>query len=160
MTEVLENPHVAANNARNLPRAVPSPDPEIRLTLSVKAGSESVLTEFCIAHLRERGYAVTAPNEKWETPSEFNRRLEIGYELIHRTLKRPGCPAVLIEYGPGRGPHNRRILGICSNPAFEAFVLQNKNRPKSTWKRKSRCKPAHELKRSRMRGQVRNFAHQ
>jgi hypothetical protein len=98
------------------------------LTLTVKAGGEEIVTQYCIDHLRERGYAVTAPGEKWETASEFNKRLGICWEGIHRALKRPGCPGVLIDWTSGRGPNNRRIRGICSNPAFDAFVVRHKKK--------------------------------
>jgi hypothetical protein len=103
-----------------------SADELFTLTLTVKAGGEQVVTDYCVAHLRERGYSVTAPGEKWETAAQFNKRLGICWQGIHRALKRPGCPNVLIKYGPGRGPGGKRIAGICSNPAFDAFVTRHK----------------------------------
>jgi hypothetical protein len=132
MSEPQENPHVALNNARNLSRSSPivgrfcETPSAFHLTLTVSGESEQIVTDYCIAHLRERGYAVAPPNEKWETPSEFNTRLGICAVGITRALIRPGCPNVAIHYANGRGPHSKRIHSICSNAAFDAFVKSHK----------------------------------
>jgi hypothetical protein len=100
-------------------------DSPFSLTLTVKAGGEQVVTDYCIAHLRERGYHIAAPNENWETAREFNKRLDVCAAAIHRALRREGCPNVLIHFGAGKGKEGR-IMGICSNPAFEAFLKRHK----------------------------------
>jgi hypothetical protein len=87
------------------------------LQLDVSAKSEAHVTEFCIAHLRERGYHVAPPNEKWETPSEFLARLGVSAMSLHRALRRSGCPNVAAHRTP-----TGRILELCSNQAFDAFV--------------------------------------
>jgi hypothetical protein len=99
---------------------------EFRLQLDVTAKSESLVTDYCIAHLRERGYHVAAPNEKWETPKEFNQRLGINHQGLQRALHRPGRPNVAVTYNPRRGKGCHRVLAICSNADFDAFVLKFK----------------------------------
>ena len=91
-----------------------------------EAAVEAAFTDAAIHHLTKMGYAVTPPNENWETMLSFNRRLGLHYSDFHRALKQPGCPNVRIHRTAGRGPGNRRISHICSNPAFEAFILKNK----------------------------------
>ena len=98
-----------------------------KATFELETTSEAAATEFAIGHLKERGYSVTAPNAKWETVGEFNKRLGISKQGVRRALKRAGCPHVIIQLSDGKGPGGKRITGICSNSEFEAFLLKRKN---------------------------------
>lgn len=77
---------------------------------------------WAIKFLRGRGFDVAAPNEKWETPKQFQERIGRSPECLRRILKRPGCPNVAIHFSPNK----RRILKICSNAAFDAFAQTHK----------------------------------
>jgi hypothetical protein len=134
---------------------------EFRTLLQVGGvAHEKALTEFAIRHLTERGYNVSNPAEKWETPGELIKRLGICYETFYRGLNREGRPNVMVRRTAGAQSRTGtgRIRDICSNAAFDEFLLRGRNRPKSTWKRKSRKKPAHLLKRARMNGPTRSYA--
>lgn len=95
--------------------------------LSAEA-TDKLREAWAINFLRGRGFNVTAPGAKWETPTEFRTRHKIGWEGIHRALKRPGCPNVVIKWSASR--LRPRILGIRSNLDFDAFVVRNKHRRK------------------------------
>lgn len=99
------------------------------LQLDVTGNSEAVVTEFCIGHLRERGYAVAPPNEKWETMKEFLARLDTSWSNFRRCLADPRRPHVLIH------PSARRVSEILSNAAFDAFVKRHKQPERKPRKR-------------------------
>jgi hypothetical protein len=94
-------------------------------TLTVKADGEKVVTDYCIAHLRERGYAVTPPNENWELMKNFLKRLGISAMHFNRCMKIPHRPDVLVY------PSATRVMEILSNPAFDAFVKRHKKPDRS-----------------------------
>jgi hypothetical protein len=122
---------------------------------------EDALTAFAIRHLTERGYNVADPNEKWETVGQLLKRLDICYETFNRALKREGRPNVLLRRSAGAQSKTGtgQIRGVCSNAAFDAFLTHSVRKPKSTWRRKSRALPAQQLKRERMKGPKRSYAH-
>jgi hypothetical protein len=101
-------------------------EPTVKVTIEIEAAKEAAVTEFAIKFLRDRGYSVTPPNEQWETAREFNQRVGVGKTAIRRALKRPGCPNVFINWG--RHFREKRIVGICSNADFDAFVKRFKRR--------------------------------
>lgn len=88
-------------------------------TLNITAASEEAFTAECVRHLTERGYAVAQPNETWETPVQFVRRLGMDRNVIARALARPGCPNVA-----QRRSATGRLLELCSNAHFDAFVVR------------------------------------
>lgn len=96
------------------------------LTLTVKAGGEQVVTDYCIAHLRARGFAVTPPNENWELMKNFLKRLDISAMHFHRCMKIPHRPDALFY------PTPRRVMEILSNPAFDAFAKRHKQPARKT----------------------------
>ena len=69
---------------------------EFKLQLDVSGKSEAHITEFAIAHLRARGYAVASPNENWELMKNFLKRLDISAMHFHRCMKIPHRPDVLV----------------------------------------------------------------
>jgi hypothetical protein len=89
---------------------------QFKATLDVTAKNEEAVTEFCIAHLKERGYSVTQPHLKWETPKEMIARLRICYETLSRRARDPNRPNVAIHRGS-----SGRLIQICSNADFDAF---------------------------------------
>lgn len=92
---------------------------QFRATLDVTAASEDVVTGFAIDHLRERGYSVTAPNEKWETLGEFMRRNQISrHEAVHRYIAAWETRGHKI---PVRLSPTKCLRELCSNPEFDAF---------------------------------------
>ena len=95
---------------------------QFEVVFKVKAPTEQLITDYCITHLRDRGYSVTRPRATLETVSQFIARLGICYETLHRSLKRPGCPNVEINRGD-----SGRITSILSNAEFDQFCLRNKN---------------------------------
>lgn len=132
----------------------------VRISLSIDAPNEKALFDWAVKHLEERGYSVRPPNEKWETGSDFCRRLRIHSQTFKRAADHPQRPNVIIFCG-----QSGRILELLSNPDFDAFVLRYKNRPKAkpypttiAEGRPSRRKPAHLLQRRRMNGDKRSFA--
>ena len=83
-----------------------------------------MLEKWAIAHLKERGFSVRAPDQ-WETAGEFCRRLQIHNETLRRNAERSDKPHVVIQ----RGAVSGKIVAILSNPDFDAFVVRNKKRP-------------------------------
>lgn len=96
-----------------------------RLQLDVTAKSEAVVTDFCIAHLRERGFNVARPHKRWEKVNELCRRLRVSYMTVQRALGRSDRPTVIVK----RGQKTDRIIEILSNKEFDAFLTRNKKRP-------------------------------
>lgn len=95
---------------------------EFKVRLDVSAKGEAIVTDFCVQHLRERGYHVAESREHWETPSQFNKRIGVCKEAIHRALRRPNCPNVVIQRTT-----TGRIRELLSNAPFEAFVKRYKS---------------------------------
>lgn len=99
-----------------------------KVSIDVSAKSESVVTAFCVQHLKQRGFNFTEPHEKWETPTQFKER-------IGRPNHKSFLDAVALWIGRGktlmifRGPTGR-IQELCSNADFDAFCQRNKS-PKS-----------------------------
>lgn len=109
-----------ASPARAVKRVVSGPGaPRVLIELDPEV-SETAVTAFCILHLKERGYHVSSPNEKWETITDFRRRLGIHSETVRKALADPLCPQVQVHRG------EKRIIELVSNPAFESFCLRNK----------------------------------
>jgi hypothetical protein len=96
---------------------------QFKATLDVTAQSEQVVTEFAIAHLKQRGYDVAAPNEKWETLRAFLRRIGVRYDAFYKSLNHRARPNVLVRRHRGGAG---RIAEICSNAAFDAFCRRHK----------------------------------
>lgn len=97
---------------------------EPRFTLTLEGLSSEALTAAMIKHLEELGYGVTEPNENWETPAEFLRRVGLRkHELLRRSIRywEERGHTVLCN----RGPHGR-IKELLSNPAFDTFCRRNK----------------------------------
>jgi hypothetical protein len=90
------------------------------LQLDVTGQSESVVTDYCITHLRERGYHVAAPNEKWETAGDFGKRVGINKSALHtliaRYRARGGRPPELDRRGK-----SQRVTAIKSHEGFDNF---------------------------------------
>ena len=98
-------------------------DPAFRVVLETDSkASEAVLESWAVSFLRERGYDVAAPNETWETLSQFCERLGISPNNVRaRFIDNPIAPKILTHRGL-----TGRILQILSNAAFDAFCLKNK----------------------------------
>jgi hypothetical protein len=95
---------------------------QVKATLDITAESEDQLTEFCIRHLRDRGYGVRDPKDEHETPAQFMKRLGVmSHETINRALVQPDCPPVKVHRG-----RSGRLIWIRSNDDFDAFVRRNK----------------------------------
>jgi hypothetical protein len=124
---------------------------EFQVLLRVSGQSDEIINRYCVARLREHGYSVLPPNQRWEKTQDFIKRLKISGAHFRRCIEHPHRPNLLVF------PSTDRVQELLSNADFEAFVLRNKNRPPSTWKRASRKKPAHLLKRARMAGPKRNY---
>jgi hypothetical protein len=77
--------------------------------------------------LRDRDYAVSK-NGRWETPQALAARLRVSVKHICRRRKHPRCPEHGVEFAPGSA--QLRVQAISSNPAFEDFLLANKNTTK------------------------------
>lgn len=93
----------------------------VKATLDITADSDEQLTEFCIRHLRDRGYSVRDPNDEHETPAQFMKRLGIlSHETLNGALVQPDCPPVKVHRG-----RSGRLIWIQSNDAFDAFVRRN-----------------------------------
>ena len=129
---------------------------EFKATLDISGKSEDFVTEYCIQHLKQRGYNFTEPNEEWETPTEFMARVKLKrWSSFHRDVRiwlGRGGTLLLRRSSPG----GRRIMELLSNPGFDTFCRRNFERPKGTSSlvapngtRPSRAKPEHLLKRKR-----------
>lgn len=90
----------------------------LTLDSSNKSGDQMELA--MAQYLRDRGYAVTAPNQVWEKRADFCRRLKISHSHFRRCLTTPHRPDVLVY------PSLVRVQEILSNQQFDAFVLRNK----------------------------------
>jgi hypothetical protein len=127
----------------------------IRYSLTIEAPTREGVIEQLVEILNAEGYFISK-KVVWEKVGEFRKRLGLAHEAFHKILRSPICPPVELHRAGGR----KQILAVCSNPVFEGFCLTIKgkkpDRPK--WKRKSRAKPAHLLKRARMAGPKRNYA--
>lgn len=98
-------------------------EPAVKVTLDVTSDSESVLEGYCVRFLKERGWNVTAPHEKWETVKDFIARLGICHQTLSRKL-RPDerRPNVVVQ----RSQKSKRILAILSNADFDAWCVEGK----------------------------------
>lgn len=147
------------------------PSVEVRHRCEVVATTREGVVEQLVAILGAEGYFVSK-KITWEKTGEFRKRLNLNHEALVHILESPVCPPVELHRGKGRQGAKGQLLAISSNPVFEAFVLALRGKtPKripgvKTWKpkttiaegRPSRRKPAHLLKRARMRGPKRNYA--
>lgn len=102
-----------------------SDEVQYKITLDLTAKSESLFTDLCVAHLRERGFNVTEPNEQWETLGAFMRRVGLRRnESFHESLR------AWEERGHNifrrNGKSSNRIIELLSNPAFDAFCRRYK----------------------------------
>lgn len=97
---------------------------QFEVTLKVTGPTEQHVTDYCILHLRDRGFSVRRPSDTaaWETVKQFCARLDIHSQTLNRALARPDRPEVNIQYGTS----GRRIIGIQRNDNFDAFVTRNK----------------------------------
>src|SRR5581483_7549486 len=59
--------------------------------------------------------------QRWETPTEFARRLRIPLKTVSRKLHRPDCPQ---NYTAREGPTGRIVMLIASAD-LEKFMLSN-----------------------------------
>lgn len=92
------------------------------VTMRVTAPTEDHVTDYCITHLKARGYTVIKTTEQKETLAQFVKRLDICHETFYRSLDQPDCPQIEIRRG-GKG----RIIWLISNPVFDEFVTRNKS---------------------------------
>jgi hypothetical protein len=88
----------------------------ITLAATTQDGLESVAKEY----LEDRGWVVTKWL-KWETPTEICSRLGIHSETLRRRLGKRNRPRVEVEKS-----FNGRILHVCSNELFDAFLTEGK----------------------------------
>ena len=80
---------------------------------------EAVITEFCVSHLKDHGYGITEPNDNYETPGAFLKRLGLWHTYpINEAIKRYEARGNHIPVT--RGPTGR-LREILSNPGFDAF---------------------------------------
>ncbi len=96
---------------------------EPRFTLTLEGLSSDALTQAMIKHIEDLGYGVTAPNECWETPSEFLARIEVSKNLLSSSIRdweARGHRLLCVRGGRGR------IKELLSNPAFDAFCRRHK----------------------------------
>jgi phage host-nuclease inhibitor protein Gam len=94
-------------------------------TLDVTAASEQAVTEFAIAHLRERGFHVTEGNETWESVRDFLTRVHMSkHESLTRSIIKWKARGHHIPVR--RGPTGR-LIELASNPEFDAFVTRHKS---------------------------------
>lgn len=97
--------------------------PAFRVTLDVSADSETVIERYCVQFLKDRGFNVTAPHTAWESVGDFKKRLGISYGTVANKVRPTASrPNVQIQ----RGPLNRQIVAILSNPDFDAYCVANK----------------------------------
>lgn len=92
------------------------------VTMRVTGPTDDHVTDYCILHLKDRGYNVTSATDKRETVAQFIKRLRVCHETLYRSLKERDCPPVNIR----RGKKGVRIVWIISNPLFDEFVTRNK----------------------------------
>ena len=108
INDIEPNPVVEANNARF----------EARLDITAK--SEAEFVRFAVHFLRNRGYDVSEPNAKWETPKEFNSRLNLCPHGLSRALNRYKHPICSVHRTP-----TGRIREVLSNHAFDEYCRKN-----------------------------------
>ncbi len=85
--------------------------------MNITASCTEAFIRYAIHFLRNHGYEVIVPNEKWETPKAFNARLHICKHGLTRALCRydhPICKVIRSKTG--------RILKVLSNKAFDEYV--------------------------------------
>jgi hypothetical protein len=105
---------------------------EFKVTLDVSAASETHVTEFAIAHLRERGFSVTEPGiMSWETPGQFRARLQLNQKTFSNCLElwrmRFTGDVPLAVHVDRRG-RSGRIKRLQSNAEFDEFCRREKAR--------------------------------
>ena len=90
----------------------------VMLELS-KRTKDSVISEFCVGHLKEQGYGITEPDAKYETPGNFLKRLGLWPTYpLSEAIKRYEARG---NYVPvTRGPTGR-LREILSNEGFDKF---------------------------------------
>lgn len=91
---------------------------QVRLDVSGK--SEAVVTDYCITHLRQRGYYVAAPGAAWEKPRAFCKRVGMYPHRLHEWVERyqrRGVLPIQVE----RPTPDGSISALQSNPAFDDF---------------------------------------
>ncbi len=90
-------------------------------TLTLESATQAEIDEKLIEHLQERGYSVTQPNENWETPSVFCRRLGLNPGHFRHALDHVSAPHILTHRGP-----TGRVPQLLSTATFDTFCLRNK----------------------------------
>lgn len=91
------------------------------LTLDLESDVDAQVVAKFTAFLEERGFIVIPEDKaKWEGPGKLAERLRVHPETIARALRNRNCPRVALDRGP-----NGRLIEICSNPGFDAFVRRN-----------------------------------
>jgi hypothetical protein len=172
MTPVIEPPLRPVNGSDEIRRtAWPASKPavEVRHRCEVVATTRQGVVEQLVAILEAEGFFVSKKTA-WEKTTDFRKRLNnLSHEALHRALNHPACPPVELHRArAGKG----QLLAINSNPVFEAFLVALRGKTPArvpgvrTWEpkttlaqgRPSRRKPAHLLKRARMKGPKRNYA--
>lgn len=85
--------------------------------LDVTASCTEDFIRYAIHYLRNHGYEVIPSYEKWETPQEFNSRLQLCKHGLSRALCKYDHPICkVIRSGTGR------ILKVLSNEAFDKYA--------------------------------------
>ncbi len=111
-TTIEVNPLVDQNNAR------------FEAQMNVTASCADDFIRYAIHYLRNCGYEVIPPNEKWETPKQFTARLHICKHGLKRALCKydaPICKVIRSKTG--------RILSVLSNAAFDKYCKRHDSTP-------------------------------
>lgn len=88
--------------------------------MDITAQSEDSFIRFATHFLRNLGYEVVPPHEKWERPKDFNNRLHLCKHGLSRALSKynaPICKVIRSKTG--------RILNVLSNAAFDEYCRRN-----------------------------------
>lgn len=92
------------------------------ITIGTGQSTDAALDEACRRHLEARGYGVTEPGERWETPTGAAERLDVNPFTITKKIRK--WEAMGHQLAIHRGP-TERIIQFVSNGALDRFITES-----------------------------------